>query len=208
MDTTNCKNDIVNRALSLLRENHIFDFNNDPEEDTDKLVLKWWNTCLCEAIAEINPPFSIKRINLKSDGKVDGQTLEIIDEEETIDIDKTIINDKSKYLWRYRIPSDCLKILNSDIDKRLIEGNYIYNSKENNLLLKYQSAQTELYQREIKFNIALSYILAYYLCADLTNNDQKINLFLNLKDLKVSEARTYYLRETGIRIIKDYEWKK
>ena len=387
MDTLNCKTEIINRSLSLLREEEIVDSNIEPETDTEKLAYKWFETAKAECIVEINAPFCIKRQILTKEDLVNAITLEPLKKteweeenltfeewmkkkamewikeleirkeklkedikhllmekrllEETIilknneirqkeeeyeeaeteeekerileeikqlrkelerlkrDVRKDIrlirykrfkiillINDirylkemygiddkedeeieedielnnkeenntncpfpehwrrrqwirwrnirrrwiererwiqyqewmlyqqklnsenkKKTALYKYRIPSDCLKILDNNYNKLRIEGNYIYYNSDN-LLLRYLTLNTELYNREIKFNMALSYTLAYYMCADLTNNDQKIQLFFDLKSNKISEARTFYLRQSGVKIIKNYQWKK
>ena len=64
------------------------------------------------------------------------------------------------------------------------------------------------YTVEVKFNIALSYLLAYYICADLQNSDQKIQLFQQLSQQKISEARRFYQQQQGVNIVRNYQWKK
>ena len=194
METLSCKNDIVNRALSLLREKEIVDFVDEPSSDTEKLVYKWFETAKAEAITEIEPTFAIKRTKLNVEKVVNQDTLTETETE----------NDLS--LYAYSIPSDCLKILEGNFE--LIEGNYIYSKENNSLIIKYLTNNTELYPREIKFNIALSYLIAYYICADLQNNDAKIQLFLKLKNNKISEARINNLRTIGVEIKKNYKWLK
>ena len=366
METLNCKNEIINRALSLLREKEIIDGSMEPESDTEKLIYKWYETAKAECIIEIEPNFAIKRLKLnrekivntddlseftenKSNKNIEfkdwlisvvendinqyqseinkletlkeGLTenlgdelikpepdekqiknlekrikkikinihylkekirflkwsyelsteLEPAEEEETVE-EETLVKEETpveeeetvesipiiplkpaynpllksilrrkrvmffkelkrqeqirKYeeykswedyknklrqgsgavYYAYRIPSDCLKIFDKNFE--LLEGNYIYSYQDNGLTIKYLSNNTELYPREIKFNIALSYVLAYYICADLQNNDNKTQLFFKLKNNKISEARTSKLRETGVEIIKNYRWKK
>lgn len=206
MDTLNCKNDIINRALSLLREKEIIDISIEPSSDTEKLIYKWFEIAKAEAITEIEPVFAIKRIKLNLEKKVNAEDLTEVKTEETAENNNsnTLIN--KSYLYGYRIPSDCLKVFNGNFE--LLEGNYIYSYLANGLIIKYLSSDTELYEREIKFNLALSYLLAYYICADLQNNDNKIQLFFKLKNNKISEARTANLREIGVEIVKNYRWKK
>lgn len=384
METLNCKNEIVNRSLSLLREKEIIDVSIEPSSDTEKLIHKWFETAKAECIMEIEPTFAIKRLKLNVEKVVNAETLEeikntknkeiefkdwmksvvendinelqneieklenkrseiddeLLDElnreeqnteqikylqkrikhinlniiiikerirfleieyniscnsnfskddnlldggllrsarndemtgladggeeeipeepkEETptppISIPTTPLipakptellehiirrrkviffkelkrqdqirryeeyeawklycdknrNQQTNYLYGYRIPTDCLKIFDKNFE--LLEGNYIYSYLDNGLTIKYLSNSVELYSREIKFNIALSYLLAYYICADLQNNDDKIQLFFKLKNNKISEARTNNLREIGVSIVKNYRWKK
>ena len=361
MDTLNCKNEIINRALSLLREKEIIDSSIEPSTDTEKLIYKWYEISKAECIMEIEPTFAIKRIKLNRDKIVNADDLSefktlnnnvmtfeewikdvvqndieeiekiieqvktkitetenkitaeeekqesdqeyieklkqeikhlnihlfflkekilylcftyniennYIDNIDDIEIIKDIFNNydenieeteednkelteeeknkiesirrrqriaffkmlstkeqirkyneykawtdyknkidnnKKAVLYSYRIPSDCLKILDKNFE--FMEGNYIYSYIDNGLLIRYLSNDVELYNREIKFNLALSYILAYYICADLQNNDNKTQLFFQLKNNKISEARTENLRENGVEIIKNYRWKK
>ena len=202
METTNCKNEIINRALSLLREKEIIDISIEPNSDTEKLVYKWYETAKSEALLEVEPIFAIKRLKLNIEKKVNAEDLsEVKTPEENSD---TIVN--NSYLYAYRIPSDCLRIFDGNFE--LLEGNYIYSYQDNGLTIKYLTSNTELYTREVKFNIALSYLLAYYICADLQNNDNKIQLFFKLKNNKISEARISNLREIGVEIKKNYRWKK
>lgn len=210
-DTNNCKTDIINRALSLLREKEIVDAVIDPKTSTEKLVNKWWNTAVTECLIEIEPPFANTRQKLLKMKIVDPETLEEVQptEEDDPSQDPSYIQKKNfGYLAQYRIPSDCLKMLNINRDNVLVEGEYIYSHEDNGLLLKYITSNTELYERETKFNIALAYTLAYYICADLQNTDNKIQLFLSLKEQKISEARTYYFRETGVKINRHETWRK
>ena len=208
MDTINCKQDIINRTLSLLREQPISDVSIEPSTDTEKLINQWWETARAECLCEIEPPFALSRQKLLREKIVDSETLEEIKEEQEELNNNEIITKKQNILYCYRIPSNCLKILDIDKDTLLIEGNYIYSNISNELILRYINQNTELYSREVKFNIALSYLLAYYICADLENTDNKIQLFFELKNQKISEARTFYYRETGIKIIRNYQWKK
>ena len=87
MDTLNCKNEIINRALSLLREKEIIDSSIEPSSDTEKLVYKWYETAKAECIIEIEPPFAIKRLKLNVNKIVNAETLEEIRDNKNKQID-------------------------------------------------------------------------------------------------------------------------
>lgn len=132
MDTLNCKNDIINRALSLLREKEIIDISIEPSSDTEKLIYKWFEIAKAEAITEIEPVFAIKRIKLNLEKKVNAEDLTEVKTTTTEEDNNnnnsnnnnsnTLIN--KSYLYGYRIPSDCLKVFNGNFE--LLEGNYIF----------------------------------------------------------------------------------
>lgn len=264
LNTTACKNDIVNRALSLLREQGIMDSSIEPSTDTERLVNLWYSTALEDCLLDIVPTFAIKRAKLLKEKEVYADTLEDYKEQKNInnnnndkkkptitdevkdttdnitdntteddessnstdninkdeennnignnlinDCDKINIKDNLNLLYAYRIPNDCLRILNERENSYFIEGNYIYSAIDDETFnLRYLAYVNELYEREIKFNLCLSYYLAYYICADLCNNDSKLQTFLQLKDVAAAQTRTFYLKQKGVYFNKEYRWKR
>lgn len=267
-NTNSCRDDIVNRALSLLRENGIVDFDIDPTTDTEKLVSLWYNTALNNCIMDVKPPFAIRRQKLLKEKDVYADSLEEYKEEKTqeesndkdnndkdnneeennkntipatpltpatpsgdsvpmiplipatpiketnnrINDCEYINNNKFHLLSAFRIPGDCLQIMLNDNNHNnyyIMEGNYIYiNTNENYFILRYLATTNELYEREVKFNLCLSYYIAYYICVHLTNNDNKLSVMEQLKDKILADTRTFYLKERNIRFNKEYRWKK
>ena len=211
MDTNSCKNDICNMALSLLREKAVLNIDDhEPATDTERLLNLWYDSSRKECIIDVKPTFALKR--------------EILVEEKDVELNYT------KY-HAYRIPEDCLEILgvisyanaflnivtNCNIygencieisEENIIEGDYIYSKMDKVISLRYLYDCKKLSSKNTKFNICLSYYIAYNICSELQNNQQLLSSFLQLKEKKQSETRTYYLKQVKPYFVKKYEWRK
>jgi hypothetical protein len=193
METTDCKNDICNMALSLLRENAIMNIDySEPSGDTERVLNLWYDISRKECIIDVNPTFAIKR--------------------ETVAKEEDIVINNVKYN-AFRIPSDCLRVLdieNTDNEESeyILEGEYVYCGSNDTINIRYASDQHFLNSSNTKFNICLSYYIAYNICGQIQNNQQLQQFFLQLKQQKQSETRTYYLNEVKPYFEKKKQWRR
>jgi hypothetical protein len=193
MDSQACKTDICNRTLSLLREQALLNIDDhDPSTDVEKILSKWWDASRMECLIDVKPIFAIRRAILNREKDVELATEEY---------------------HAYHVPHDCLEIMEiavgDDWEDYLLEGEYIYSKNGgNSLLLRYLGNEKELKNREIKFNTCLSYYLAFNICSELVNSSQLLNNFLQLRNIKQSETRTYYLKQQNPVFIRRKQWRK
>ena len=187
------KEAVCNLSLSRLGNYAGVSDIDDPTTPAEKAFAKWWDIIRQYTLKEIAPNFALERANIASDATAPA----------------------FGYSYRYRKPSDCLKVLGfgeirSKENNFTVEGEYIltdeYEGEE--LPLRYIKDITEITKWYPEFVTEMAFNLSYYVNMEITQDMNKQAGIEKLLPLKKAEASALSGQENRPIRITNSKFKK
>ncbi len=182
--------DICNMALDYCNIRNITSL--DEETKASKKCAMWYDTVRRSLLVNLNASFSINRAIL----------VEVADFVPVYGYEKA-----------YKLPHDCLQVLNLDSPIRdkyyQIEGNYLYCNNHNKIVkIRYISDVKEVTKFDSEFCDLFALQLAEKICLPLTEDEQKTSLIKQLAEKKYIETSAKYGRDNRMIVINEPKYRQ